>query len=669
MSVVDPSPLDRVLGLLQQPRRAGDGWVARCPAHEDRHPSLSVGEGAEGRVLLNCHAGCALDAILAALQLTERDLFPEPVERHRGRDIVATYSYVDEGGAELFQVVRFHPKDFRQRRPDGHGGWLWNLQGTRRVLYRLPQVREAIERGDTTWLCEGERDVHALERAGVVATTMPGGAGKWKPDYTLQLAGAAEVVIVADRDDTGRQHAAEVASVLTEHGIPVRVVEPASGKDATDHFAAGHTLDELRLGTPEHEHGLDSPDAKHLDSLGDDLEQPQRPLLVETWVQFRDAAEDEISCLVEGIWPEGSLGFIASAPKKGKTWLGLSLALSVATGRAFLGQYAIPGARPVYYLALEGHRTALVHRIGALARGLGVDPSGPDAIGNLHLSYRPRGINLADPAWVQHLLDAVEPLDAALVVVDVLRAGARIRENEASDFADLRATLQPLLDEGRSIALLHHFTKLSEISKERTPAERMSGSGAMYGAMDVGVFITGSDDHARRLRVAFEARDLTPPDDQGVILHGTGTGHNGGFSFRDAAHWMAAVAPDDDSTLTVSAEEIADWVRVNGGDVKASDVRAAFGPPGQMLHPATLRRRLTRLSELGIEYVANPHSGKPARLVDTLLGVPDQDPGQPDQLDLEQTLPLPDHPPGYDEAAFEHDPHADDTESVDLDIF
>lgn len=72
--------LDRVLSRLERPRRRGSRWTAKCPAHEDRNPSLTIGLGEGGRVLLHCFVGCSLASILAALNLTPRDLFPE----HRG---------------------------------------------------------------------------------------------------------------------------------------------------------------------------------------------------------------------------------------------------------------------------------------------------------------------------------------------------------------------------------------------------------------------------------------------------------------------------------------------------------------------------------------------------------------------------------------------------------
>lgn len=157
-------------------RQASHGFTARCPAHEDRRASLSFCDGERG-LLVKCHAGCSLEAVASALGLRVADLFLDSgTDRPPGaeRRAVATYTYHDEARTLLFEVVRFPPKDFKQRRPDGRGGWIWDLHGVRRVLYRLPEIR----RQATVYLTEGEKDADRLWTHGIPATTNPGGAGK-----------------------------------------------------------------------------------------------------------------------------------------------------------------------------------------------------------------------------------------------------------------------------------------------------------------------------------------------------------------------------------------------------------------------------------------------------------------------------------------------------------
>jgi hypothetical protein len=242
------SPAQAVMARLEGVKPAGQGrWMAKCPAHDDRQASLSVREGDDGRVLLNCHAGCRTEDVVANIELGMEDLFP-PREQDAGRPaIVAEYNYRDESGKLLYQAVRLSPKSFRQRKPAAAGGWEWKLEDVRRVLYRFPELL-AAPKAETVWIAEGEKDVEALARIGLVATTNVGGAGKWRPDYSEALRGHP-VAILPDNDDPGRKHAAEVAAALAGIAESVRVVAlpglPPKG-DVSDWLAAGGTPEQLK---------------------------------------------------------------------------------------------------------------------------------------------------------------------------------------------------------------------------------------------------------------------------------------------------------------------------------------------------------------------------------------------------------------------------------------
>ena len=222
-------------------RQSDHDWLVRCPAHADGRPSLHVTRG-EDRWLLKCLAGCEFEDVREAARLSPADL--SPPNGNGRREIAGKYPYTGEHGEMLFEVVRFAPKDFRQRRPDGAGGWIWKLGDTRRVIYRLPEVIAAVAADRTVYVAEGEEDVHALERSGEVATTNPGGAGKWRREYTAALRGA-KVVIVADADEPGRAHAEKVAKALDGVAATVEIVEAAEGKDARDHLDAGRGVEEF----------------------------------------------------------------------------------------------------------------------------------------------------------------------------------------------------------------------------------------------------------------------------------------------------------------------------------------------------------------------------------------------------------------------------------------
>ena len=160
--------------------------------------------------------------------------------------IVATYDYADADGVIAFQVVRYAPKDFRQRRPDGKGGWVPNLQGVELVPYRLPDLL-AAPKTEPVFIPEGEKDVDALRALGLIATCNPAGANKWKAPFAKWLRGR-DVVILPDNDEAGRSHADDVARKLAVAAASIRVLAlpglPLKG-DVSDWLANGGTRDEL----------------------------------------------------------------------------------------------------------------------------------------------------------------------------------------------------------------------------------------------------------------------------------------------------------------------------------------------------------------------------------------------------------------------------------------
>jgi putative DNA primase/helicase len=226
--------------------RTPSGWQARCPAHEDRRASLSIGEGEDGRLLLHCHAGCAFDDIMTAAGIERAKPNGHDQGQQKAR-IVATYCYHDAAGKLVYQVVREEPKAFLQRRPNGGDDWIWNLKGVERVPYRLPALLKASE----AIVCEGEKDCDNLARLGFAATTNPGsgeGGRKWPASFAQWFVGR-HVRILPDNDAPGHKHAAAVAGKLADAAASIKVVAlpglPPKG-DVSDWLAAGGDVDQLR---------------------------------------------------------------------------------------------------------------------------------------------------------------------------------------------------------------------------------------------------------------------------------------------------------------------------------------------------------------------------------------------------------------------------------------
>lgn len=223
---------------LEGVRAAPGGFQARCPAHDDQVSSLSVRD-ADGQTLIWCHAGCPSNYVLEVMGLTWDALWDNGNKKWSAGGFSAnklkpeaTYIYEDERGSELYRVVRYSPKDFRQVR--------------RTVPYRLLAVIGAVKEGRTVYIVEGEKDVHALERAGKIATCNAGGAGSWKPEYEKYFRGA-KVIVVADNDDPGIRHAKDVAAMLYAAASRIWIVQALVGKDVTDHLEHDLRVEDLHV--------------------------------------------------------------------------------------------------------------------------------------------------------------------------------------------------------------------------------------------------------------------------------------------------------------------------------------------------------------------------------------------------------------------------------------
>jgi hypothetical protein len=465
-------PIREVLAHLPDAKKSGNGWMAKCPAHEDRRASLSISAGDNGAVLIRCHAGCSIEAICDRMGLAVKDLFP-PRESHRNngaaRKIVAEYDYLNAAGDLIYQTVRYSPKDFRQRRPDGKGGWLWNLDGVPRVPYRLIELRESGP-DEQVYICEGEKDCDRLASIGLVATCNVGGAGKWKPEYNEGLRDR-RVCIIADKDGAGRKHAQQVAASLAGIARDVRIMElPGDGvKDASDYLNAGGTAEALvsiaeaaPVWTPE--------------TVPPDESKPE-PRSVREMMRIYPHLRPPV---IHGLLRRGETMNIIAPPKTGKSWLAIDLAIAIATGRMWLGQYQTETG-DVLVLDNELHGETCAARIPkvAAARGVLVDEFA-DRIYVETMRGRLRNVYGLGPYF--------ESIALGKFRVVVLDAFYRFLppdadENSNAAMAGVYSYLDSIADRiGCCFVLIHHSTKGTQAEKAITDVG--AGAGAQSRATD-----------------------------------------------------------------------------------------------------------------------------------------------------------------------------------------
>lgn len=224
----------------KKPEKLGSGtYQAKCPCHNDKEASLSV-TPKDGKVLIHCHAGCDYKTIIQKLDL------PKTKEK---KEIEKTYDYVDSKGKLVYQVVRFKPKNFMIRVPDGNGGWKWSIKGVKKILYNLPEIKKAIANNKFVFLVEGEKDADNLINLGLPATTNPLGANKWTIDFTNSLKDA-RVVIVPDNDTPGKEHSKLISSKIKNIARETRILNLPGLDDKEDISdwlcKEGNTIEELK---------------------------------------------------------------------------------------------------------------------------------------------------------------------------------------------------------------------------------------------------------------------------------------------------------------------------------------------------------------------------------------------------------------------------------------
>lgn len=465
---------ERVIQALTAHGSKGRGNAWQCPAHDDRSPSLSIGHRKDRKgVLLNCHAGCAPEEVVAALGMTMQDLFDAPLEKRERPQTVAKYTYCDERGQVLYVVHRIEPgyngerKTFRQYGPDGKPG----VKGIRRVLYRLPEVMAQAAAGLPIIVVEGEKDADNLAAVGTVATCNVGGAGKWSDDYTRYLRGASEVVVIQDRDEPGRKHAATVADSVRRAGIPVRVVEPARGKDVSDHLAAGLGYDDLvpvETAPAAPAHAADP--AEPVTATRRLVLTPASKIKIRPVRWLWDTTPPGEPPTSHGRLPLNSLSIAAGGPGLGKSQFAAWMAAHVTNGTLPGELYGTP--RNVIYAATEDSWSmTIAPRL--IAAGADLDRVfRVDVMDDERLHAR-----LSLPVDTALIGKAAEENDVALLIADPLLSmiDASINDYRATE---IRSALEPLVAAADrhnfSVLGLAHFTK----SGGTDPLSRVAGSGA-----------------------------------------------------------------------------------------------------------------------------------------------------------------------------------------------
>lgn len=571
------------LSRLSGVKRSSNGWTAKCPAHDDARNSLSVTESkdGDGEAVFFCHAGCSYKAIASALGIQSQG------SNGKGqRRIVATYDYCDESGTLLYQSVRYEPKGFSQRRPDGKGNWIWGLNAgeyaqhpdgdwrlvnhktpsnypkqkfarVRRVLYRWSELLEA-DPTTTVFIVEGEKDVDRLGALGVLATTNAGGAGKWRDEYNETLRGRP-VVIPPDNDDPGRGHSETVARSLCGIANSIKIVPlpglPDKG-DVSDWLDAGGTVEQLyELVENTAAYACDSSNADAQDT----------PMLLRSFGEFmaaQFAAGEDIGFELK----RREIGLLASVTNVGKSTLLRNAALALACGGEFAPVVARGAPRRVALLDFESSGSRLQGDLASMTRYWpdderrllaenfyilceGMIGGGPLSLSE-HLAVIEREAQL-------HQFD--------LIIVDTTSAAFNLSDENSNAEVTQRA-LKPLLTLARkldcAIIMAHHIGKAkSEEGSAQEKVHKPRGASAFSGYA-ASVFILEAD----------------KSDSDAVTLYcskrKSGPSYEVGMKLDHASRWLRATEPI--THMPTSYELVVAAVRDAGKPIMRKEVDAAL---------------------------------------------------------------------------------------------
>jgi len=552
--------LKSVISRLRGVRRQGSGYIALCPAHEDHHRSLSVSVGTQDKVLLTCHAGCAFENIVAALDMEAKDLFPDNGNGSNKREIAAVYDYVTTDGELHHQTVRYDNKSFTQRRPDGAGGWIWNLKDITPVLYNLPQVTKAIQEGRIILVLEGEKDCdNAKSKLGVVATTNPMGAGKWHDYYSNSLTGA-KVVIIGDNDEPGRKHAAQVAASLYGKAASVKIVElpgvPEKG-DLSDWLSAGGTRDGL----------------KDLIRQAREFEPTEEaaPAINPTGVLLSEVVPEKVKWLWPGRIPQGKLTVLDGDPGLGKSTATLFIAACVSQGRPLPGSDQGVTAAGVVLLSAED---GLADTIKPRLMVAGADNSRILALTEVPDSepgeMRPPML----PDDIEAIRCAIKRVDAKLLIIDPLMAflSGDVKGNRDQDVRRaLHRMAQLAEDTGAAVLVVRHLNK----SGGGNAIYRGGGSIGIIAAARSGLLVAKDpDDEARRVLASTKSNLCKSPESLSFYLEDFGGTPRlvwDGVSAHNADSLLSTLS-DEESNALQEAEEVLSDILSNG-PVEANEVK------------------------------------------------------------------------------------------------
>lgn len=493
----------------------------RCPAHDDSKPSLSVSNADDGKILVHCHTGC--DQMTVVEKLKAMQLWPE-AERiewmlrpasaavngaskaSAPQRILAVYDYVDENGELLYQVIRKEGKSFPGRRPTGANSWAYNLDGVRRILYRLPEIIKAVP-SRTVFIVEGEKDVDRLRGLELLATCNPHGAGKWLESFNSVLAGRA-VAIIPDNDKPGIDHANLVAAHLFGIAASVKIIElPGVAKkgDVSDWLDSGNDVEALKELVKSTPALVAPPSTEQVEEV------PEEPYPTQTLAELVSSRfHTEVAYLINGLLRRGKTHWVYAAPGVGKTLIMVALGMHIAAGKPFCGREVQQGN--VLFIGEDSPLDGIAEYADLIADAHGIDLEGLPFFINCE-----RGLRLTSPAVLEVLKAVALQRMPTLVVIDSAERVVPSEKFNSAEIDQLVKFVAWLTDQGITVVVIDHTNKKISATKKED-AKSIDMLDLLYGGRtksamaDVGIYLSGTFKGGMPVRATWTKERGEPTD-------------------------------------------------------------------------------------------------------------------------------------------------------------
>ena len=465
------------------------------------------------------------------------------------RFMSACYDYVDEHGEVRYQVRRYEPKTFRQCRPDGNGGWLYNMQDVEALPYNLHKILARPD--EPIFIVEGEKAAEKVGTIGLLATTSHGGAKKWQRSLNKWFEGRY-VIVLPDNDEAGKQHADMVISELFSVAKQIKRVElpdlPEKG-DVVDWLAAGNDLTALKAAcrqaevvtlAPVPEAVPEASEGDYNENNNDDYFE----FVDERYLMNMPPVEWAVGSGDVGLITAHGLSMIYGAPGSGKSFITLDMALCQAHGIDWQGMATKQG--DVLYIAGEGV-AGYGKRIKAwkMSHDLGIS-------GHFHML--PMAVNFRDQADTEKLMRSIERLNRkwTCIYVDTLSRALLGADENSSQEAGLAVAAADALKHKFECAVVfvHHSGKNSERGAR--------GSSAILGAVDASIAVTKDES---LITLSVQKQKDAEPVEPDIVLEMTPIATvTGGSVVLKRTDEQKKSQPKKDINMQLALESLQDYI-------------------------------------------------------------------------------------------------------------